>query len=198
MRAALLVLLGFTGLLSCSGAPKAGNPCDPADQVACESTRAVLACVNRTWASVPCEGLMGCVENMVSVSCDVSLATPGQKCPPWAEGTRACANAPPSVVQCGGGTWQTLNVCSGGCTSATGQPECVANTGGGARIRRCGELPQTLDSGRLQPLYARRGGSSHQGRRIGPRAALGGRHGDDAPGRAGCVDGRRAAGPGDR
>ena len=122
-------LLLLPPLVGCPSAPTVGQPCD-GSSTKCDGARAVLACVNGAWASVPCEGMLGCAETGGAVSCDLSTASAGHTCPPWAANTHTCQQFPPAVLICANGGWQQERTCDS-CNFNGGTPDCRTGAGGG-------------------------------------------------------------------
>jgi hypothetical protein len=116
-------------LLAACGSPSVGGACATTDTVTCKSSTEVYACVGGKWAIAPCAGPRGCTDATV-LDCDLSIATVGAVCPPWAEGRQACQMVPPALASCSGGTWKQASTCTS-CTSIGGAAQCT-NTGGGA------------------------------------------------------------------
>jgi hypothetical protein len=118
-------------LAACTSKPVAGGSCSANDNIACASGTAVYACINSVWVSVPCGGLMGCVETPVVTTCDTSRAKANEPCPPWSDGAQSCSDFPAAVVRCSGGAWQILSSCTNGCSATTGLPTCIETASGG-------------------------------------------------------------------
>ncbi len=114
--------------------PSVGSPCTKSDAITCKSSTDVYVCLGGKWAVAPCSGPLGCVDSATQAfNCDLSMATAGAICPPWAESPvrTACQGLPPAVVSCIGGTWQQAAACGSSCSVATGVPTCVNNNAGG-------------------------------------------------------------------
>ncbi len=115
------------GAFSCGGPKKAGDSCTSADPLACESAQNVLACVSGKLVSVPCPGVKGCTDSATSTSCDLSVATADQACPPWAQGNQVCQFSPSALLQCDQGKWVLKQTCLT-CSTSTGAAMCLGTT----------------------------------------------------------------------
>ena len=110
-------------LMACGG-KKAGGACTSTDDIACENALNVLACVSGKWASVPCPGVGGCTDSTTGTFCDLTSASAGLSCPPWAEGNQVCQFSPSALLKCTAGSWVATQTCAS-CTSATGAAVCT-------------------------------------------------------------------------
>ncbi|MDP3151088.1 MAG: hypothetical protein Q8N23_00375 [Archangium sp.] len=130
MRQSLWSLFFVVVAAGC-GSPSAGAPCTQMDTVTCKSGTETWACIAGKWAAAPCNGPKGCSDG-AAFNCDLTQATTGTACPPWAEGRSACQSVPPALVSCFGGKWQQTSPCTS-CSVATGAPDCQqGGTGGGS------------------------------------------------------------------
>ena len=106
-----------------------GDPCDPASSGgACEvGGSSLLHCNGGAMTkALECRGPTGCTTKGGNVSCDTSLAEPGDPCKTSDEGKSACTPDHKQRVDCFGGTHVLAARCDGpaGCSADAGTVSC--------------------------------------------------------------------------
>jgi hypothetical protein len=99
---------------ACKGTPKAGEPCSAGHGV-CADPKSMMACINGTFASIPCHGAAGCAAHGDASECDNSLAQAGDACDEI--GDFACSQDGKAALSCKGYKFAVEGTCkgAGGC-----------------------------------------------------------------------------------
>ena len=117
-----LALLALACALACT--PSAGDRCKPGERSCAGATRA-LACIDGTYASIPCGGPGGCARSPKrDVVCDNAIASAGDACVD--EGETACDSDKRALLTCKAHRFVASSLCRGarGCEISGDQVIC--------------------------------------------------------------------------